>query len=126
MNLPIGGVGAARVKRWRYYVTELGRPIVREEMAEFGQFAEAAILDALRRAKRGELMPYEHEHIEGDLRAIRVFLDGDTYRVLYAEEGMHDQVLLALHAHMKKDRKLSVRTKQLAARRLRDWRMRGG
>lgn len=55
---------------------------------------------------------------------MRVFLGGCTYRVLYAREGVHDQILLAVHVFQKKDRKLPVTAKRLAERRLRDWRSR--
>jgi phage-related protein len=78
----------------------------------------------MKRHLRGELMPYEEEHIAGEIHAIRVFLAGNTYRLLYAYEGQHDQVLLALHCFQKKDRKLPKRARELALKRLKDWRKR--
>jgi len=60
----------------------------------------------MERVARNEHFPYEQEHIGGDLLAVRGFLDGCTYRVLYAREGTHDQILLGLHVFQKKDRKL--------------------
>jgi phage-related protein len=111
--------------RWRYYRTEAGRDIVGEELQALGSAAEGAVLDAMKRARARALLPYEQETIDGELRALRVFLDGQTYRVLYAHEGKRDQVLLALHAMQKKDRKLPLKAKRLAEKRLRDWRQRG-
>jgi phage-related protein len=79
----------------------------------------------MRRHQRGALLPYQEEHIGGDLHAVRVFVEGSTYRLLYAYEGRHDHVLLALHCLHKKDRKLPLRARRLAERRLRDRRYRG-
>lgn len=93
-------------RRWRYYRTGNDREIVRDELKALGVSARAAVVAAMKRHQRGELMPYEEEHLGGELHAIRVFLDGNTYRLLYAYEGSHDQVLLALHCIQKKDRKI--------------------
>jgi phage-related protein len=98
---------------------------VREELLALGVAARAAVAEAMKRVARNEHFAYEQEHIGGDLLAVRVFLDGCTYRVLYAREGAHDQVLLGLHAFQKKDRKLPTAARKLAERRLRDWRSRG-
>jgi len=53
--------------------------------------------------------------------------DGDRviYRVLFAPEGSHGQVLLALEAFSKKTQKTPPSTVKLARRRLMDWRRRG-
>jgi phage-related protein len=90
-------LGVCVERRWRYYRTSLGRETVREELRALGLHARAAVTEAMKRHVRGELMRYEDEHLGGDLRAIRVFLDGNTYRLLYAYEGKRDQVFLALH-----------------------------
>ncbi len=50
--------------------------------------------------------------------------DRQTFRVLFALEGKHDQVLLSLEAFSKKQRKLPREKIELAKRRLRDWRSR--
>jgi phage-related protein len=113
-------------RRWRWYRTGNDREIVRDELKALGVSARAAVVAAMKRHQRGELMPYEEEHLGGELHAIRVFLDGNTYRLLYAYEGNHDQVLLALRCIQKKDRKLPKRSQALARKRLRDWRTRGG
>jgi phage-related protein len=111
-------------RRWRYYRTPHGRDIVKQELAGLSLSARAAVVEAMKRHQSHELMPYEEEHIGGDLHAIRVFLEGSTYRLLYAYEGRHDQVLLALPCLQKKDRKLPKQARRLAERRLRDWRSR--
>ena len=111
--------------RWRFYRMPNGRNIVREELLELGVEARAAVAEAMERVARNEHFPYEQEHIDGDLCAVRVFLVGCTYRVLYAREGNHDHIFLGLHALQKKDRKLPVAARRLAERRLQDWRSRG-
>jgi phage-related protein len=111
-------------RRWRHYRTSRGRELVKEEIQKLGTHARAAVLEAMRRHQRRELLPYEEEHLGGDLHAVRVFVDGATYRLFYAYEGRHDPVLLALHCLHKKDRKLPVTARRLAERRLRDWRAR--
>lgn len=112
-------------RRWRCYRTSLGREIVKDELRALGVPARAAVSAAMKRHGRGELMHYEEEHLGGELHAVRVFLDGKTYRLLYAYEGAHDQVLLALHCLHKKDRKLPRQARNLALKRLKDWRTRG-
>ncbi|MFG2194443.1 type II toxin-antitoxin system RelE/ParE family toxin [Streptomyces sp. NPDC048639] len=90
-------------------------------MKSLGVGARAAILDAMKRVLRQEHMPYEQESIGNGLQAVRVFIGGCTYRVLYSPIGSHDHVLLALHVITKKDRKLPKTAKDLAISRLRDW-----
>lgn len=67
------------MKRWRFYRTKRGRPVVKEELQALGTAAEAAVAEAMKRCQRGEQMPYEEAHISGDIHAIRVFHDGNTY-----------------------------------------------
>jgi phage-related protein len=114
------------MKRWRYFTTANGRDVVREELAAQGPDAEGQLIEAMKRAKRDGLFPYEDEQIAGELRAVRVFFDGNTYRLLYAREGQRDQILLALHVINKKDKKLPLRARRLAEKRLSEWRRRGG
>ena len=110
--------------RWRFYRTANGRDIVREELETLGVHGRAAVVAAMKRVARNRHFPYEQEHIGGELCAVRIFLDGSTFRVLYARQGVHDHILLGLHVFQKKDRKLPIRARQLAERRLRDWRSR--
>jgi hypothetical protein len=67
----------------------------------------SAVAETMKRVARNEHFPYEQEHIAGDLRAVRVFLDGFTYRMGYAREGAHDHILLGPYLFQKKDRKLA-------------------
>jgi len=90
-----------------------------------GPAAEATVLEAVARVRRNEHFYYELEQIDRQLKAVRVFLDGSTYRVLFASVGKHDEVLLGLHVIQKKDSKLPLQARRTAHRRLKDWERRG-
>ena len=64
-------------------------------------------------------------HLQGDIWEVRIDADRVIYRVLFAAEGTHGQVLLALEAFKKKTQKTSPAAIVLAQRRLADWRRRG-
>lgn len=65
------------------------------------------------------------KHVEGEIYEVKAEGDRQTFRVLFAQEGERDQVLLALEAFSKKQQRLPRETIELAIRRLRDWRARG-
>lgn len=98
---------------------------MQEELAALDIEAQARVAGSMRRVRRLEHFPYELEHVEGDLHAVRVFYDGCTYRVLFATEGEHDAILLALHVMQKKSQNLPKQAKRLAKQRLKSWRERG-
>lgn len=108
-------------KHWRFYHTESGRKIAREELDALSTGARAAVLDAMKRVKAARHMPYELEQIDSRIKAVRVFYDGCTYRVLHASVGNHDEILLAVHIFEKKDQKLPKNKKKLAHDRLKSW-----
>ncbi len=65
-------------------------------------------------------------HVRGDVYEVRAFGENQAFRILFAPEGSYGQVLLALEGISKKTQKLPEATIELAQRRLRDWRIRGG
>jgi len=65
------------------------------------------------------------KHVEDEIYEVKAEGDRQTFRILFAREGEHDQVLLALEAFSKKQEPLSRETIELAKRRLHDWRARG-
>lgn len=111
--------------RWRLYATASGNQVVKKELEGLGTDAKAAVLGATRRVAKGQHLPYEDERVDADLRAVRVFLDGQTYRVLYGRVGPHAEILLAVHVFEKKSSKLPTSAKKLALKRLADWKSRG-
>ncbi len=62
-----------------------------------------------------------------DAEIYEVKADGlrQSFRILFAPEGQHDQVLLALEGFSKKTQKTPLTELRLAKRRLQDWHSRG-
>ena len=79
----------------------------------------------MKRLLRDELLPREDEALTDTdgLRAIRVFLGNNPYRLIYAYDGR--RAVIALLAVYKNQRKLSKTELKTAETRLRDWRARG-
>ena len=65
------------------------------------------------------------EHLEDDIHEVKAEGERQTFRILFAPEGEHDQVLLSLVGFSKKTQKTPRKEIELAKRRLRDWRLRG-
>lgn len=63
-------------------------------------------------------------HLRGDIYEVKARSGTRQFRILYATEGRSEQVLLAVHAIVKKTRAVPGRDITLAERRLRDWRSR--
>ena len=114
-----------RSRKWRFYRAPGGGQVVKEELQKLETEARAEISEAMNRVRRLEHFNYELEAIDNELKAVRVFFKECTYRILFAQEGEHDTILLALHVTKKKSRKLSINAKRLAKRRLKSWRERG-
>lgn len=66
------------------------------------------------------------ERLEGEIHEVKAEGKQQSFRLLFAPEGKHDQVLLSLEAFSKKTQKTPQAKIELAKRRLRDWRHRGG
>ena len=64
-------------------------------------------------------------HLRGEIYEAIARAGKRRYRILYATEGRSDQILLAVHAIVKKTRSVPARDIALAEQRLRDWRLRG-
>lgn len=64
-------------------------------------------------------------HLRGDVHEVRAGRAGRAWRVLFAAEGRHNHVLLALSAFEKKTQQAPQSDVELAEARLRDWRDRG-
>ncbi len=64
-------------------------------------------------------------HLDGDIWEVRVAGDRVIYRILFAQEGVRGQVLLALEGFNKKSQKTPPEIIKLAEGRLADWRRRG-
>ena len=63
-------------------------------------------------------------HLRGEVYEVRADGDRQAYRLLFAPEGRHGQILLALEAFSKKTQKTPPAKIELAEKRLADWRKR--
>lgn len=117
-----GGSPKPAKRRWRDYQTASGRSPVKEFLSELAD-EEAAVVAAAMKDVRVSGNIGAH-HLRGDIYEVIAPTRNKAFRILYASEGNQDQVLLALHAIVKKTRKVPPREIQLAQRRLDDWRSR--
>jgi phage-related protein len=114
---------AAPKRRWRDYRTRAGRRPLKEFLDKLSDEDAAEVVAAMGDVeKRGVTAA---KHVEGELYEVKAEGERQTFRVLFAQEGEHDQVLLALVGLSKKQQKLPRDAVELAKRRLRDWRSRG-
>lgn len=112
-----------RRRRWREYRTESGaRPLrdffltlTREESEEVAAAMKDVAIEGTRVAR----------HLRGEIYEVRVDCRTRSFRVLFATEGRHRQVLLGLVAFSKKTQRTPLREIELAEQRLTDWRRRG-
>jgi phage-related protein len=110
-------------RRWRDYRTEMGRRPVKEYIDSLSDADAAVVAGAMREVQREGLTAARH--LRGDLYEVRADGGNQIFRILFAEEGRHGQVLLSLNGFSKKTRRTPPQEIDLAERRLRDWRRRG-
>lgn len=110
-------------RRWREYRTRSGRRPVSEFVSSLNDDEAADIAAALHEVARDGIAAAKH--VEGEIYEVKADSSRQTFRILFAQEGAHDQVLLALEAFSKKQQRLPRDRIDLAKRRLRDWRSRG-
>ena len=109
--------------RWRFYETTNGRQPVRDFINDLSDEDAAEVVAALKDvARKGTAAA---QHVRGDLYEVKADGRNRTYRILFAPEGKHDQVLLALQGLVKKTQRLPHDTIGVAEDRLVEWRMRG-
>jgi len=109
-------------RRWRHYETPTGRKPVLDFIRGIPDEDAAAVLAAM--AEVRDQGAAAGRHLDGDIYEVRADGNRVIYRVLFAEEGEHSQVLLALEAFQKKTQKTPPEKIKLAKRRLREWRAR--
>lgn len=110
-------------RRWRDYKTASGRSPVREFIDDLHDPDAAAVLVGMEEVRDRGLRAARH--LDGDIWEVRVAGDRVIYRILFAQEGVRGQVLLALEGFNKKSQKTPPEIIKLAEGRLADWRRRG-
>jgi phage-related protein len=109
-------------RRWRDYRTSSGRSPVKDFIMGLPLDDRAAVAAAMKDVRiHGNLVAH---HLRGDIYEVKARANRRQFRILYATEGNSEQILLALHAIVKKTRTVPGRDITLAERRLRDWRSR--
>ncbi len=120
--------GSRRTRRqWRFYRTASGQEPVREflwdrHLPDEDAAAIAAVMTEVRNAGRAHP---DVNHLRGDIWQLEIRGRSAIYRLLFAEEGRYQQVLLALEVVNQKWQKAKGRHIELAEKRLADWRERG-
>jgi phage-related protein len=114
---------SAPKRRWRDYQTPAGRRPVRDFLAALDDDDAAAVLAAMKDVEKNGLAVAER--LDDEIHEVKADGARQTFRVLFASEGKHDQVLLALEAFSKKTQKTPPAKIKLAKRRLHEWRARG-
>jgi phage-related protein len=108
--------------RWRHYETASGKRPVLEFIRKVPDGDKAAILAAMQEVRREGTRAARH--LRGELYEVRADGERVIYRILFAREGTHRQILLSLVAFNKKTQKTPPQQIELAASRMRDWRLR--
>jgi phage-related protein len=115
---------SAPKRRWRDYRTPSGRSPVGEFIAGLDSPNDRVeIYAAMSDIRRHGLAVADH--LEEEIYEVKAEGERQSFRILFATEGEHDQVLLALVGFSKKTQKTPRGQIDLAKRRLRDWRSRG-
>ncbi len=109
--------------RWRFYRTASGYAPAKEFILRLPLADQAAISAATKDTERGGLKVARH--LRGDVYEVRAHGPTRSYRILFATEGHHSQILLALEAYAKKTQNTPPQEIAIAEDRLTDWRQRG-
>jgi len=109
------------MRRWRHFTTAAGRRPTFDYLCGLPAPERLAVLAEMRRVSAAGVA--EARHLRGEIYELRTHGDV-SHRVLFAREGRHGHILLALHAFAKTTQKTPPHHLALADRRLRAWRTR--
>jgi phage-related protein len=110
-------------RQWRDYRTAAGGRPVKKYLMDLTSNERAEIVAAMKEVQRDGIRAAKH--LRGDVYEVKADTADKFFRVLFATEGRHGQVLLSLEAFTKKTRKTPAAKLELAEKRLKDWRRRG-
>jgi phage-related protein len=109
--------------RWRQYKTAAGHSPVGKYLATLPDADAAEIVAGMKRVQRDGLRIARH--LRGAIYEVRVDGEDQSYRILFAPQGRHQTIFLALEGFSKKTQQTPSSKIQLAEQRLRDWNQRG-
>jgi phage-related protein len=110
-------------RRRRDYRTAAGRRPVRDFIADLDDGDAAAVLAAMKDVEKNGLRV--DEHLQDEIYEVKADGVRQTFRILFAAVGLHDQVLLSLEGFSKKTQKTPPGKIRRAKQRLLEWRTRG-
>lgn len=110
-------------RQWRDYRTSAGGRPVKKFLMKLTSAERAVIVAAMKEVTRDGLVAAKH--LSGDIYEVKADTNEKFFRVLFAAEGEHSQVLLSLEAFAKKTGKTPKAKLDLAKDRLKDWREHG-
>ena len=110
-------------RRWRFYKAASGNQPVREFLSNLSDEDARTLAAEMKEVAREGLTLARH--LRGDIYEVRADGETQSYRILFAPEGRHHHILLALEAFSKKTQKTPPDKIKLAERRLKDWREQG-
>jgi phage-related protein len=113
----------ARRRRWRDYRTRAGGRPVKDFLDRLTDDEVASVVAAMKEITAQGLAAARH--LRGDVYEVRADAATRTFRLLFAAEGKHGQILLSLSAFEKRTQKTPLREIEVAQARLADWRQRG-
>jgi phage-related protein len=111
------------VRRWRHYETTSGRRPVREFLQRLDDKDAAAVATAMEEVRSQGLRGARH--LQGQVYEVRADGSRVIYRLLFAPQGEHGQILLTLAIFKKKTQETPIGKIRLAQQRLREWKRRG-
>jgi phage-related protein len=115
---------AEHKKQWRFYDTETGSKVARNELDALPAHGKAALAHVMKRYRVGETFPGEVKSVGRGIVELRASVGNNQYRLLFAEQGKYSQVLLAVVVFTKKTTKLPKQQHDLAVKRMKDWEQR--
>ena len=110
-------------RRWRYYRNSRGGCPVEKFLDDLSREDAAAVYAAMKEV-REEGTRVAH-FIRNEIYEVRCHGKDRIYRILFSQEGKHENILLALEGFPKKTEKVPESEIRLAETRLADWRSRG-
>ncbi|SCL21227.1 Phage-related protein [Micromonospora nigra] len=113
-----------RVRRVRFYKSETGNPVAREEFFALEEEGQAALGDLFRRYEHGLENRGEIKAVGKGLLEFRTHVRNNPYRAYFFQDGpKYVIVTLCVYKNQEKARKSDL---DLARQRMDAWRKRGG
>lgn len=114
---------ASRNRQWRDYRTPGGARPVKDFIRKLADHEVASIAAGMRDVRQRGVVAARH--LRDEIYEVRADAKSRSFRLLFAREGRHHHVLLALSIFEKRTQKTPPNEIALAQRRLVDWRSRG-